>query len=44
MILSIKKKKRRNDDDKLSEYSQDAKAIICQESDAIFKKTIQFEI
>ena len=43
MMLSIKDRKKENDDDELSEYSQNAEIVIRQKSDATFKKIIQSE-
>ena len=43
MMSNIKGRKRRNDDDKLSEHSQNAEIVVRQESDAILEKTIQSE-
>ena len=43
MMLSIKDKKRKNDDDELSEHSQNAEIVIRQESNVIFEKAIQFK-
>ena len=40
MMSSIKDKKRKNDDDELSEHSQDAKIVIRQKSNVILEKTI----
>ena len=40
MISDIKDKRRKNDDGKLSEYFQNAKIVVRQESDAILEKTI----
>ena len=42
-MSNIKDRKRKNDDDELSEHSQDAEIIICQKSDATLEKTIQSE-
>ena len=44
MISNIKGRKRRNDNDELSEHSQNTEIVVRQESDATFKKTIQSEI
>ena len=43
MMSSIKNRKRKNDDDELSEHLQNAEIVICQESDATFKKITQSE-
>ena len=43
MMSSIKSRKRKNDDDELSEHSQNTETVICQESNVILEKTIQFE-
>ena len=43
MMSSIKDRRRENDDDELSEHSQNAEIVIRQESDAILEKTIQSE-
>ena len=40
MMSSIKDKRKRNNDDELSEHSQDAEIVICQESNITFKKAI----
>ena len=42
-MSSIKGRRRKNDDNELSEHSQNAEIIIRQESNATLKKTIQFE-
>ena len=42
-MLSIKDRRRKNNNDKLSEHSQNAEIVIHQESDAILEKTIQSE-
>ena len=42
-MSSIKDRRRRNDDDELSEHSQDAEIVIRQESNAILEKIIQPE-
>ena len=43
MMLNIKDKRKRNNDDKLSKHFQNAEIVVRQESNAIFKKIIQFE-
>ena len=43
MMSSIKDRRKRNDDDELSEHSQNAEIVIRQESNAIFEKTTQSE-
>ena len=43
MMSKIKDKRWENDDDKSSEHSQNAKIVICQESNITFEKIIQFE-
>ena len=42
-MLSIKDKRKKNDDDKLLKHFQNAKFIVCQESNVIIEKTIQFK-
>ena len=44
MMSGIKDRRKENDDDELSEYSQDAEIVIRQESDAILEKTTQSEM
>ena len=44
MMSSIKDERRKNNNDELSEYSQNAEIIIRQESDIIIKKTTQCEM
>ena len=43
MMSDIKDRRRKNDDNELSEHSQNVEIVIRQESDVIFKKTIQSE-
>ena len=43
MMSSIKNKRRKNDVDELSKHSQNAKIVVCQESNATLEKTIQSE-
>ena len=43
MMLSIKGRKRKNDNDELSEHSQNAEIVIHQESNATLEKTTQSE-
>ena len=43
-MSNIKDKRRKNDSDELSEYYQNVKIVICQESDIIFEKIIQSEM
>ena len=43
MMSDIKDRRRKNDDDELSEHSQNAEIVIRQKSDVILKKTIQSE-
>ena len=43
MMSDIKDRRKENDDDELSEYSQNAEIVIRQESDAILEKIIQSE-
>ena len=40
MMSSIKDKKRENNNDKSSEHFQNAKFVVCQESDIIIEKSI----
>ena len=40
MMSDIKDKRRKNDDNELSEHSQNTKIVICQESDANLEKII----
>ena len=42
-MSNIKGKRKKNDDDKLSEHSQNAKIVVRQESNIILEKTIQSE-
>ena len=42
-MSGIKNRKRKNDDDELSEHSQNAEIVIRQESNAILEKTTQSE-
>ena len=42
-MSSIKGRRRKNDDDELSEHSQNAEIVIRQESNVIFEKAIQSE-
>ena len=44
MISSIKNKRKKNDGGELSKYSQNAKIIICQESNVTLEKLIQSEM
>ena len=41
--VEYQRQKKKNDDDELSEHSQDAKIVIRQKSNVTFKKTIQSE-
>ena len=43
MMSDIKDRRKRNDDDELSEHSQNTEIVIRQESNATLKKTIQSE-
>ena len=43
MMSNIKNRKRQNDDNELSEHSQNAEIVIRQESNVTFEKTIQSE-
>ena len=43
MMSSIKDRRRKNDNDELSEHSQNAEIVIRQKSNVNFEKTIQFE-
>ena len=43
MMSDIKDRRRRNNNDKLSKHFQNAKIVICQESDVTLEKTIQSE-
>ena len=43
MMSNIKDRRRKNDDDKLSEHSQNAEIVIRQESDVTLEKAIQSE-
>ena len=43
MMSSIKDRRRKNDDSELSEHSQNAEIVICQESNVTLEKTIQSE-
>ena len=43
MMLGIKGRRRKNDDDELSEHSQNAEIVIRQESDATLEKATQSE-
>ena len=43
MISSIKDRRRKNDDDELSEHSQNAEIVIRQESNVTLEKAIQSE-
>ena len=40
MMSSIKSRRRKNDDDELSEHSQNAEIVVRQESNATLEKTI----
>ena len=42
-MSNIKNIEKRNDDDELSKYHQNVETVVCQESDATFKKIIQSE-
>ena len=42
-MSGIKNRRRKNDDDELSEHSQNAEIVIRQESNAILEKTIRLE-
>ena len=43
MMSGIKDRRKKNDGDKLSEHFQNAKIVICQESDITLEKTTQSE-
>ena len=43
MMSNIKDRRRENNDDKLSEYSQNTEIVVRQKSYATFEKTIQLE-
>ena len=43
MMSNIKSRRRKNDDDELSEHSQNAEIVVRQESNATLKKAIQSE-
>ena len=43
MMSGIKDKRRKNNDDEQSEHLQNAKIVICQESDIILEKSTQSE-
>ena len=43
MMSNIKDRKRKNDNDELSEHSQNGEIVIRQESDIILEKTTQSE-
>ena len=43
MMSGIKDRRTKNDDDELSEHSQNAETVICQESDVTLEKATQSE-
>ena len=43
MMSGIKDRRKRNDNDELSEHSQNAETVVRQESDATFEKVIKSE-
>ena len=44
MMSNIKDRRKKNDDDELSEQSQNAEIVVRQESNVILEKTIQSEM